>query len=108
MDALFRSAGRADLQSKASRPGQVASWADLLNPALRGKIAFADPSVSGSSYTALVTMLCALGGDTDDVLQAFAENLDGKLLSGKALTGLSADVSYTVRQHTETGLYLVL
>ena len=51
-------------------------------PALRGQIAFADPSVSGSSYTALVTMLCALGGDADEVLQTFAENLDGKLLSG--------------------------
>lgn len=27
-------------------------------------------------------MLCALGGDADEVLQTFAENLDGKLLSG--------------------------
>jgi len=42
--------------------GQLSCWADLLDPALRGQIAFADPSVSGSSYTALVTMLCALGG----------------------------------------------
>ena len=62
--------------------GQLSCWADLLDPALRGQIAFADPSVSGSSYTALVTMLCALGGDADEVLQTFAENLDGKLLSG--------------------------
>ena len=62
--------------------GQISCWADLLDPALRGQIAFADPSVSGSSYTALVTMLCALGGDADEVLQTFAENLDGKLLSG--------------------------
>ena len=59
--------------------GQLSCWADLLDPALRGQIAFADPSVSGSSYTALVTMLCALGGDADEVLQTFAENLDGKL-----------------------------
>lgn len=62
--------------------GQLSCWADLLDPALRGQVAFADPSVSGSSYTALVTMLCALGGDADEVLQTFAENLDGKLLSG--------------------------
>ena len=48
--------------------GQLSCWADLLDPALRGQIAFADPSVSGSSYTALVTMLCALGGDADEVL----------------------------------------
>ena len=67
---------------KLLSPGQLSCWADLLEPALRGKIAFADPSVSGSSYTALVTMLCALGGDEDEVLRAFAENLDGKLLSG--------------------------
>ena len=40
--------------------------------------------------------------------QSLADALRGQLLSGKALTGLSADVSYTVRQHTETGLYLVL
>ena len=39
--------------------------------------------------------------------QSLADALRGQLLSGKALTGLSADVSYTVRQHTETGLYLV-
>ena len=50
---------------------------------LRGKIAFADPSVSGSSYTGLVTMLYALSEEEQDaVLQRFAENLDGKLLSG--------------------------
>ena len=40
--------------------------------------------------------------------QSLADALRRQLLSGKALTGLSADVSYTVRQHTETGLYLVL
>ena len=40
--------------------------------------------------------------------QSLADALRGQLLSGEALTGLSADVSYTVRQHTETGLYLVL
>lgn len=59
------------------------SWADLLSPELRGKIAFADPSVSGSSYTGLVTMLYALSEEEQDaVLQRFAENLDGKILSG--------------------------
>lgn len=67
---------------KLLSPGQVACWKDLLDPKLRGKIAFADPEVSGSSYTALVTMLCALDGDTDEVLRAFAENLNGTLLSG--------------------------
>ena len=30
--------------------GQLSCWADLLDPALRGQIAFADPSVSGSVF----------------------------------------------------------
>ena len=70
---------------------EITGWADLLRPGLAGKIAFADPSVSGSSYTALVTMLCALPGETDEILQAFAENLDGKQLqsSGAVLTAVA-------------------
>ena len=58
----------------------LTSWADLLKPELRGRIAFADPAVSGSSYTALVTMLEALHLDTDEGLQAFALNLEGRQL----------------------------
>ena len=67
---------------KLVRAGEITSWKDLLDPAWKGKIAFADPSVSGSSYTALVTMLCALPDDTDTILQDFAANLDGRVLSG--------------------------
>lgn len=67
---------------KLLAPGRLNGWADLLDPALRGEIAFADPAVSGSSYTALVTMLCALPDDTDTILQDFAANLDGRVLSG--------------------------
>mgnify|MGYP002544014323 CR=1 FL=1 len=76
---------------KLVRAGEITSWKDLLDPAWKGKIAFADPSVSGSSYTALVTMLCALPGETDEILQAFAENLDGKQLqsSGAVLTAVA-------------------
>ena len=54
---------------------EITGWADLLRPELAGKIAFADPSVSGSSYTALVTMLCALPGETDEILQAAGDEL---------------------------------
>lgn len=57
-------------------------WSDLLDPAWKGKIAFADPNVSGSSYTALRTLCECIGGDRDEVMRAFAENLDGKQLSG--------------------------
>ncbi len=76
---------------KLVRAGEITTWQDLLDPAWKGKIAFADPSVSGSSYTALVTMLCAVGGEPDEVLQAFAENLDGKQLtsSGAVLSSVA-------------------
>jgi len=68
--------------TKLVSPGQVTGWADLLSPELRGGIAFADPAVSGSSFTALVTMATALGGAWDDTVSAFAANLDGRQLPG--------------------------
>ena len=55
-------------------------WATLTDSKWRGKIAFADPAVSGSSYTILCTMLQALTGDNASILTEFAENLDGKPL----------------------------
>lgn len=77
--------------TKLVAPGQVKRWDDLLSPALRGRIAFTDPSASGSSFTALVTMLNALGGDREQAIQAFAENLDGVQLaaSGTVLTAVA-------------------
>ena len=63
-------------------PGTLSSWDDLFNSAFRGKIAFADPSVSGSSFTALMTMLLAVGGERNDALRRFAENLGGLELAG--------------------------
>ena len=76
---------------KLVRAGEITTWRNLLDPAWKGKIAFADPSVSGSSYTALVTMLFVVGGEPDEVLQAFAENLDGKQLqsSGAVLSSVA-------------------
>lgn len=70
----------------------LTSWADLLKPELRGRIAFADPAVSGSSYTALATVLQAMPEDRDTVLRTFAENLAGKQLSS------SGDVLSAVAQ----------
>ena len=77
--------------TKLVSPGRVVGWADLLDPALRGRIAFPDPAASGSSFTALVTMLNALGGDREAVIRAFAENLGGAQLdsSGEVLTAVA-------------------
>lgn len=57
-------------------------WADLLEERWRGKVAFADPNTSGSSYTALATMVQVLKEKTPDCLEQFAYILDGNVLSG--------------------------
>jgi iron(III) transport system substrate-binding protein len=63
------------------------SWNDCLNPALKGKIAYCQPSKSGSAYTQLCTMILANGGKEAgwDYVEKFAENLGGNILdsSGK-------------------------
>lgn len=73
-----------DLVSEDEKP---ASWEDLLDEKWRGKIAYADPAKSGSSYTQLVTMLIAFGKDEGgwDFVKKFVDNLDGKILSGSGL-----------------------
>lgn len=64
--------------------GTPRSWRDLTNSHWQGNIAFADPDRSGSSYTALLTMIQILSEDMskEEVMQAFVSNLDGDILSG--------------------------
>ena len=71
--------------------GAITAWRDLMRPGYRGKIAFADPNVSGSCFTSLMTLLQAVGGDVDDTLLAFADNLGGLELdsSGDVLTAVA-------------------
>lgn len=63
----------------------VEGYEDLLNPELKGKIAFADPNLSSSSFEHIINMLYAMGnGDPENgwnYVQAFLKNLDGRLLS---------------------------
>ncbi|MFI3201818.1 MAG: extracellular solute-binding protein [Eubacteriales bacterium] len=75
------------------------SWEDLLDPALKGKIAYCAPSLSGSAYTQLVTMI--LGKDSVEEGWAFIEqlyiNLDGKILdSSSKCHKMVADGEYHV------------
>lgn len=60
------------------------NWGELLEERWKGKIAFADPGNSGTSYTALCTMIQLLsdGRDIESILQEFYQNLDGKVCSG--------------------------
>lgn len=67
---------------------QLQGWADLTRPEFRGKIAFADPTKSGSSFTAVTTVELCCG---EEVMQALAGNLDGCQLSssGEVLTAVA-------------------
>lgn len=62
-------------------PEELTGWEDLLSGQWRGKIAFADPAVSGSGYTAAITLMTALGGDFQNTLRRFLTELDGNILT---------------------------
>ncbi len=63
-------------------------YADLLNPALKGKIATADPSASSSAFAQLTNALLAMGGYEDENAWKYVEELvkqwDGKIASGSS------------------------
>ena len=87
---------------------KIEGYADLLNPALKGKIAAADPAASSSAFEHLVNMLYAMGNGNPekgwDYIRKFCANLDGKLLSGSSAVYKGvADGEYTVGLTFEQG-----
>ncbi len=66
----------------------IKGYEDLLDPRLKGRIAYANPDRSSSSFEQLVNMLYAMGdGDPEkgwDFEKEFVSQLDGKLLSGSS------------------------
>lgn len=58
--------------------GAPRNWEELLSSRLRGSIAYADPTKSGSSYTALQTMIQALSDkySMEEVVRSFSDNLN--------------------------------
>jgi len=84
-------------------------WGSLLDEAWKGKIAFADPLVSGSSYTALCTMVQALEGEPADIIDAFVENLDGNILdsSGLVISAVAEGTCYIGVTLEETAMKAV-
>lgn len=65
---------------------KIEGYADLLNPALKGKIATADPSSSSSAFAQLTNMLLAMGGDYTsekgwNYVKELFTNIDGKIAS---------------------------
>ena len=92
--------------------GALTSWSDLFDDAYRGRIAFTDPAISGSSFTGLVTLLKAIGGDEEDTLRRFADALDARQLDsygavlssvaeGSDLVGITLEE--TARQRIASG-----
>lgn len=87
---------------------EINGYEDLLQDALKGKIAHADPAKSSSSFEHLVNMLYAMGnGDPEqgwDYTDKLAGALDGKLLSGSSAVYKGvADGEYTVGLTFEEG-----
>ena len=87
---------------------KIEGYEDLLNPALKGKIAFADPSASSSSFEHLDNMLYAMGNGNPekgwDYVKKLCANLDGKLLSGSSAVYKGvADGEYAVGLTYEEG-----
>lgn len=86
----------------------ITGYQDLLNPALKGKIAFADPAKSSSSFEHLINMLYAMGkGNPDkgwDYVGKLVKNLNGKLLGGSSAVYQGvANGEYTVGLTFEEG-----
>lgn len=70
---------------------EINGFEDLLNPALKGKIAFGDPVNSSSAFQSLVAMLYAMGENNDpmsdkawDFVDQFLKNLDGKMANSSS------------------------
>lgn len=65
--------------------GAPRTWQQLLEYPWKGSIAFADPLKSGSSFTALCTMIQQLeksGMQREDIIDGFVNNLGGDLSDG--------------------------
>lgn len=70
---------------------KIDSFADLLNPELKGKIAFGDPVNSSSAFQSLMAMLYANGKDGDPMspeawayVDKFIANLGGKMANSSS------------------------
>jgi iron(III) transport system substrate-binding protein len=93
------------------------SWADLLKPEFKGQLLVAHPSTSGTSYTALATILQVLG---EDAGWEYLEDYAGQVLqftksgsapakfvgAGEAAVGIV--FSHDIVKQIELGLPLVL
>lgn len=80
----------------------ITSYADLLQPELKGKIAFGDPTQSSSAFAQLTNMLKAVGGDYES---AAGWDYVSDLVA--QLNGITIGSSSQVAQNTADGEYIV-
>ena len=68
---------------------KITGYESLLNPKLKGRIAYGDPSQSSSAFAQLTNMLKAMGGNYTsakgwDFVHSLISNLDGKVIQSSA------------------------
>ncbi len=71
-------------------PDSITGFDSLLNPALKGKIIWADPSASSSAWNMLATMLVAKGGYESQEAWDYVD----KLLANGVVVGSSSSACY--------------
>jgi iron(III) transport system substrate-binding protein len=80
----------------------ITSYADLLKPELKGKIAYGDPTASSSAFAQLTNMLKAVGGDYEsDAGWDYVRSLVGQL------NGITIGSSSQVAKDVAAGEYIV-
>lgn len=67
---------------------EINGYEDLLDPRLKGKIAFSDPAKSSTSFSHMVNILSTIGAEDEEkgweYIRALTDNLDGKLLASSS------------------------
>lgn len=91
-----------NVDSVAAAGIEINGYADLLQPELRGKIAFGDPTASSSAFAHVTNMLKSMGGDYEsdagwDYVAALVDQLQG----------ISIGSSTQVAQDVANGEYIV-
>lgn len=88
-------------------PANLTGWADLLS--FQGQVAFADPGISASSFTALVTECTALEDTIGHAIETLTQALEGKTLesSGEVITAVAAGKSLVGITLEETAMQAI-
>lgn len=104
--------------TKLVSQAELCGWEDLLSDRFTGRIAYTDPSRSGSCYTSLVTLLYASEQTEEETLRRFSEALAGQQLQssgavlaavedGTALVGITLEETAMKRIATGSNLAIV-